>query len=175
VDERWQRIRVAWLDNGKPGVAARPDDALLLEQLERDRVLAITDDDPTIASREDATPMAFRLRRAHPYASVPDPARAPALLVVRVFAQPADADEFRRWLDEEHAPRQLTIGGVHWYLGYEEEGGRRSFLNVWGLDDPAVVGGETWARTRDTAWYRRVEHVLADADRGVYRPVSPVA
>jgi hypothetical protein len=113
----------------------------------------------------------FTLRHAAP-ADVPPGAieAGPFVLVVRVFATDAERSEFRRWLDQEHSVRQLTIPGVGWYLGYEADSTQHSFLNVWGIDDPAVADGEAWSRVRDTAWWQRVAHVPATADRGVFRP-----
>ena len=59
--------------------------------------------------------------------------------------------------------------GIAEILGYEEDGPAPSFLNLWGIDEPGVVDGEAWAAIRDTPWWRRVAHVTAGADRGIYR------
>lgn len=112
----------------------------------------------------------FRLRHRHPTATAPDPRSAPYLLVVRVRAEEPDRSDFRRWLDEEHCLLQVSLPGVHWYLGYEEDGERHSFLNLWSIDEPQIVDGGEWARVRDTPWWARVAHLLKRADRGVYRP-----
>ena len=141
---------------------ATDDDAGLL--------IAPADDAPPLAEPSAGTgPATFTLRRAHP----PEANIAPGdvMLVVRVFAADEDRDEFRRWLDEEHCRLQLGVPGVRWYLGYEEDGDRHSFLNLWGIDDPAVVHGEAWTQVRDTPWWHRVSRILQDADRGTFRVV----
>ena len=111
----------------------------------------------------------FALRHAHAPKLVPDLGRSPFLLAVRVVAAESDRAEFRRWLHEEHARLQVSLDGVNWFLGYEEEGAAHSFLNLWGIDAPTIVDGGAWAEIRDTPRWRRVAHVTEDADRGVYR------
>lgn len=117
----------------------------------------------------------FALRYGYPQGPVPDLATADHLLVVRVRAADADRAEFRRWLDEEHCELQVSLLGVNWYLGYEQVGAEHSFLNLFSVDDPAVVDSDAWFRIRDTPWWARVAHVLANSDRGVYRRVTAPA
>jgi len=117
----------------------------------------------------------FALRYGYPQGPVPDLATADHLLVVRVRAADADRAEFRRWLDEEHCELQVSLLGVNWYLGYEQVGAEHSFLNLFSVDDPAVVDSVAWFRMRDTPWWARVAHVLANSDRGVYRRVTAPA
>ena len=111
----------------------------------------------------------FALRSAHSDAATIAPHDTPYLLAVRVYAPSADRDEFRRWLDDEHARLQTSLPGVNWYLGYEQAGDTHSFLNLWGIDNPDVVDSEAWMRIRDTEWWARLSHVPDGADRGVYR------
>ncbi len=125
-------------------------------------------DDPAPAGRRDGW-IPFSLRMVYPGPEATRIADAPYLLVVRVVAEGADRDEFRRWLDEEHCRLQVSLPGVNWFRGYEEEGPHHSFLNVWSVDDPAIVNGEAWEQIRDTPWWARVKHVPAGADRDVYR------
>ena len=127
----------------------------------------------------DMTPewVSFSFRHAHPE---PGDGAANAidtefLLVVRAPAERHEREDFRRWLDEEHAPRQTALAGVHWYLGFEQEGDDHSFLNLWGIDDPAIVTGETWAAVRESPWWDRVAHIPAAGERGVYRVIRPPA
>jgi len=110
----------------------------------------------------------FGFRHGYP-ATAPHAPDAPYLLVVRAVATPADREDFRRWLAEEHGPRQTAIPGVRWLEAYEAEGTDHSFLNLWGIDDPAIVDGDAWVRVRESPWWRRLAHVPAGADRGVYR------
>ncbi len=130
-------------------------------------MLALGWQSPSDVPTADWTP--FTLRSAHVEVGRIAPEDAPFLLVVRVFAGDRDRLEFRRWLDEEHSRLQVTLPGVNWYLGYEEAGGRNSFLNVWSIDEPQLVDGGAWERIRATPWWTRVGHVSAGADRGVYR------
>jgi hypothetical protein len=97
------------------------------------------------------------------------------VLVVRAVADPGERADFRRWLDEEHAPRQTTLAGVDWFLGFEQEGGDHSFLNVWGIADPGIVSSGAWAAVRESPWWDRVAHIPAAGERGVYRVVRPPA
>lgn len=171
MHERWPRIRVAWITpEDRDRLRGANRSISLLEELAGPRILAIADGEAPIP---DSSPIAwsrFRFRRAQASPSVPELTESTAILVVRVFAEEADRGEFRRWLDDEHARLQCGIPGVRWYLGYEEEGSAHSFLNVWGLDDPRVADGRTWAAVRDTPWWRRVGHITDGADRGIYRP-----
>lgn len=116
----------------------------------------------------------FRLRKAHPFDQPIIPTQAPYVLAVRVWPSDQDRDEFRRWLDEEHCRRQVALPNVRWFLGYEQVGPDHSFLNLWGLDDPEVVSGEAWISARDTAWWKRISHVPANSDRGVYRRIRGI-
>ena len=165
----WDRLRAAWLDESGSATATPPD-GLVLEHVTGhagNLVIAPVSDEGGAVTDWPT----FTLRHAHPAAQKADVGRAPFVLVVRVFAPDADRNEFRRWLDEEHSARQLTIPRVRWYLGYEQDGHEHSFLNIWGIDDPDVVDGEAWSEVRDTPWWARVSHVTATAERGVYRPV----
>ena len=110
----------------------------------------------------------FGFRHGYP-TTAPHSPDAPYLLVVRAVATPADREDFRRWLAEEHGPRQTSIPGVRWLEAYEAEGTDHSFLNLWGIEDPAIVDGEAWVRVRETPWWNRLAHVPGGADRGVYR------
>lgn len=168
MPDTWNRIYARWTD----GSATRASDGnvLLLEHVNGLRSLEVRPAEspgPATGHGRGWTPFAFRF--GHPKDAPHSPV-APYVLAVRVFAEPADRDEFRRWLLEEHGRLQLTIAGVHWLLAYEEEGAGHSFLNLWGIDDPAIVDAGEWVETRDTAWWRRVAHVPATADRGIYRP-----
>ena len=111
----------------------------------------------------------FGLRHAHAPDGIANPARSAYLLAVRIVAPGNDRDEFRRWLHDEHAALQVSLAGVNWFLGYEEDGHEPSFLNLWSIDAPDVVEGDAWAQIRDTPWWRRVAHVTAGADRGIFR------
>lgn len=113
--------------------------------------------------------LSFRLRQAHPAHERITPMQAPYLLAVRVKSDDEDRGEFRRWLDEEHCRRQVSLRDVRWFLGYEQVGSEHSFLNLWGLDDPDVVDGEAWVSARDTPWWKRISHVPANSDRGIFR------
>jgi hypothetical protein len=164
----WTRLHARW-------VHARETlddlaDAIVLEQVNGDRslVLGPGEDAPTRL----VAWVPFALRHGYPAEPVPDPAAAHHLLVVRVFAADADRDDYRRWLDEEHCGLQVSLPGVHWYLGYEEIGSRHSFLNLWSIGDPAVANSEAWSAVRDTPWWARVAHVVATSDRGVYGRVA---
>ena len=165
----WDRLRAAWLSEGGGANASPPNGLALAPIAGGDANLAIA---PVIDEDGRTDSPTFTLRHAHPNAQAADIRRAPFVLVVRVYAQDAERDEFRRWLDEEHCPRQVTIPGVRWYLGYEQDGDEHSFLNIWGIDHPDVVDGKAWSEVRDTPWWARVAHVTATADRGVYRPIG---
>ena len=169
VPARWRRLHVRWSPemiftqhavtftstNERRWLALRPGDAPGLER--------IAEDDWT----------SFDIRSAYPDTAPIALTDAPCLLVVRVFARGDDERaEFRHWLDEEHCRRQVSLPGVHWYLGYEQEGAEHSFLNVWSVEEPSIVDSEAWVRIRETPWWGRLSHVLANADRGVYRPVT---
>ena len=168
----WQQLSVRW---SSPGEGPAPDgpDAAVLELIEGQRTLLMAPTGPNMPP--DWVPFFFR--RGHPAltegrmdASNPD-----FLLVVRASAEPDEREDFRRWLDEEHAPRQTALDGVRWYLGFEQVGADHSFLNLWGIDDPAIVSSGTWAAVRESSWWDRVAHIPAAGDRGVYRVVRPPA
>jgi len=166
-ERAWKRINAVWDPDDGDGTVRGPE-ALRLESVARPR--RVVELGPANGDGPGAG-AAFSLRRAYPAGPMPDPGAAPFVLLVRVYAPDADRAEFRRWLDDEHAMRQLTIPGVRWYVGYEEDGARHSFLNLWGIDEPSVVEGERWAKVRDTEWWRRVAHVPANADRAVFQVV----
>jgi hypothetical protein len=164
----WTRLHALWTHS-----LVTTDDlaaGVMLEAVDRDASLLLAPGEDAPTSSDAWVP--FALRRGHPEAPVAEPAAARHLLVVRVFAADADRDEFRRWLDEEHCQLQVSLPGVHWYLGYEQIGTEHSFLNLWSIDDPAVVDSDAWSRIRDTPWWARVAHVSASSDRGVYRKVT---
>ena len=116
----------------------------------------------------------FRLRQVHAPREVPDVATTSCMLLTRTFVPPPMRSEFRDWLEREHSQRQLDVPGNHWYLGYEEVGGRESFMNFWGIDDPGVADGPAWDQARLTPWRERMVPAMAGMDRGFYRPVSNV-
>jgi hypothetical protein len=166
----WQRLRARW-SSGAARIRASGD-IIVFEHIDDERILELrpAGNGARGAASDDVGWTTFGFRHGAPDDGphVPD---APYLLVVRVFAVSRDRDEFRRWVDEEHGPRQVMIPGVSWLQAYEEEGPPHSFLNVWGIDDPSVIDGEAWIRVRDSVWWRRVSHVVANADRGIYRAV----
>jgi hypothetical protein len=162
----WDRVLARWSAAmpEEPG----PSGAITFDSLDGRRVFSLQ---AASAGSSDAPAggwVAFRYRQGHP-ASEPHAPTTPYLLVVRVVADGDDGAEFRRWLGEEHGPRQTTLPGVHWLQAYEEEGPGHSFLNLWGIDDPAVIDSDAWVRVRMSPWWDRVSHVPAGADRGVYR------
>jgi len=161
----WTRLHALWERSG-----AAIDDlaaATVFQEVDGDTSLLLVPGEDAPTPSEAWVP--FALRYGYPEGPVPEPASAPYLLVVRVVATDADRDEFRRWLDEEHCGLQVSLPGVNWYLGYEQVGTEHSFLNLWGVDDPAVPNSDAWSRIRDTPWWARVAHVPANSDRGVYR------
>ncbi len=161
------RLVARWLVDERSGTVAPVERSLAFRSVtDASRRLVLTTDG---AAQADDTAATFRLRHGYPETINGDLADVPFLLAVRVFAADEDRDDFRRWLDEEHCARQVGIPGVRWYLGYEEEGPEHSFLNLWGLDDPAIADGAAWVRARDTEWWARLAHVPASADRDVYR------
>jgi len=168
----WKRLGARWSSPAGSPVADVPD-AAVLELIDTQQTLLLTSADP------DMTPewVTFSFRHAHPElgGGAADASDAEFLLVVRAAAEPHEREDFRRWLDEEHAPRQTAIPGVHWYLGFEQDGDDHSFLNLWGIDDPAIVTGDTWAAVRESPWWDRVAHIPAAGDRGVYRVIRPPA
>ncbi len=113
----------------------------------------------------------FGLRTVYPPGSAASIEDTPHLLVVRIFVPEGDRDEVRRWLDEEHCAFQLRVPGANWYLGYEQVGTEHSFLNLWELDDPAVIDAPAWAEARDTPWRSRLLQSFERQDRAVYRPI----
>jgi hypothetical protein len=164
----WTRLQARWAPTGETSDDLA--DAIVLEELDGDRSLLLGPGED--ARTRSAAWIPFALRQGYPAEPEPHLAAARHLLVVRVFATDADRDEFRRWLDEEHCGLQVSLPGVHWYLGYEEIGARHSFLNLWSIDDPAVANGEAWSAVRDTPWWARVAHVVATSDRAVYRRLA---
>lgn len=171
TDAPWDRILVRWSRDTDAELTAPT--CLTFAALNGERVLAIRASDRGERGT-DQDWGAFQFRHGHPQpcAHIPD---APYLLVVRATAaSDREREDFRRWLAEEHGPRQTTIPGVRWLQAYEQDGPDHSFLNVWGLDDPAVVQGEAWTRVRKSAWWDRVRHIPAAGDRGTYRRVGQV-
>lgn len=169
----WNWIRTAWLPS-RPRSLAAGRNASILERLTGGAgTFLVVDGDGDLAGIEpqQVAWRTFKLRHGYPDGADSNLADAPFVLVVNASAADAERDEFRRWLDEEHCVRQLTVPGVRWFRGYEEAGAHHSFLNLWGIDDPSVVESEAWVRARDTEWWPRVAHIPASGDRGVYRPV----
>ena len=168
----WKRLSVRWSSQAD-GPVPDTQDATVLEMTDGSRTLWMASTAP------DMTPewVPFSFRHAHPErgGGRADASDAGFLLVVHAVAEPDEREDFRRWLDEEHAPRQTALAGVNWYLGYEQEGADHSFLNLWGIDDPAIVTSDTWAAVRESPWWDRVEHIPAAGDRGVYRVIRPPA
>lgn len=91
-----------------------------------------------------------------------DPARAahydqaPFLFSVRVFAPPEWQQPIREWLDGEHFERQVSMEGVLWSDGYEPTEGAFHYLNLWAIEDPALIDSPEWVKVRDTPWYESV-------------------
>lgn len=170
VATEWHRVRACWSEMDPPLMS----NGAALVSIDNGTRLSLAPGDPSPESAPDQHDacVLFALRNAHPRSTMISPVAAPYLLVVRVFASDGDRDEFRRWLDEEHARRQVSLPGVNWYLGYEEQGAAHSFLNLWSIDEPEIVDGTAWERIRDTPWWSRVKHIPANADRGVYRQVG---
>ncbi len=129
---------------------------------------ALADDDA------GATPPRFRRRRVHRAGDCEAREHSAYLMAVQVRVETAHIDEYRRWLDEEHGPGQLTVAGAEWFAAYEGVDEAEAFLNVWGLADPAVPGSDEWQRTRDTLWRSRLEPSTRHVARGMFRVTSSV-
>lgn len=168
----WKRLSVRW---STPADGPIPDsqDVGVLESIDGQRTLSMA------ATAPDKAPgwVPFSLRHALPELTDGrvDDSDAGYVLVVRASAEPSERVDFRRWLDEEHAPRQTTLAGVRWFLGFEQEGVDHSFLNLWGIDDPAIVTSGEWAAVRESPWWDRLAHIPAAGDRGVFRVIRPPA
>lgn len=104
--------------------------------------------------------------------SPPSPsARGDAFLLVVALHVPdvAMREDCRRWLDDEHAGRQLAVAGTSWFAGYESSTGPFNFLNLWGLTTPHVTETSAWNVARDTAWRRRLlAGAIAKTERSVF-------
>ena len=168
----WKRLSIRW---SSPAESPIPDgsEVAVLELIDGQRTLLMASTGAGMTP--DWVPFAFR--HAHPELGdgPVDEAEAGFVLIVRAVAEPHEREDFRRWLDEEHAPRQTTLAGVNWFLGFEQEGVDHSFLNLWGIDDPAIVGSDAWAAVRESPWWDRVAHIPATGARGVYRVIRPPA
>lgn len=165
VPREWHRVRVRWSD-----VLPSPaPSAVTFSRVDGRRWLALATSAQAPSEADGGEWISFTLRSVHPGIDRIVPTDATFLLIVRVIAPDDDRGEFRRWLDEEHSRLQVTLSGVNWYLGYEEDGVDHSFLNVWSIDQPEIVDGEAWERVRATPWWARIGHVSAGSDRGVYR------
>ena len=160
----WQRLSVRF-PPPEVGLVSDSPDSAILELIDGQRSMLISPTVPDMAS--DWVPYAFR--HAHPELTDGQSSDSEFLLVVQAAAEPHEREDFRRWLDVEHAPRQTALPGVNWYVGFEQVGTDHSFLNLWGIDDPAIVTGDTWAAVRESPWWDRVAHIPAAGDRGVYR------
>ena len=166
----WKRLSVRWpppdedLDPNTPDVA-------VLELVDGRRTLLLAPTGPDMAPEW----VPFSFRHAHPELGDGrvDASDAGYMLVVHAVAEPHEREDFRRWLDEEHAPRQTALVGVNWYVGFEQQGVQHSFLNLWGINDPAIVSGDVWSAVRESPWWDRVAHIPAAGDRGVYRLIRP--
>lgn len=91
------------------------------------------------------------------------------LLCVLLYVPRAAAqDDCRRWLDDEHADRQLSVDGANWYGGYESVRGDFAFANLWGIDDPAVIETPEWAQARDTPWRFRLLDSIVRTERALF-------
>lgn len=104
-------------------------------------------------------PYQLRTFRASAHASSSVEESAFILVVALYVPDGASRTDCRRWLDEEHARRQLDVRGTDWYAGYESSAGPFNFLNLWGLQSSEVIDTESWATARDTPWRERL---LAD-------------
>lgn len=162
----WTRLFARW---SQPSPTESPvDGALPYESLDGGRAFWLK---PFDGRTDDTTADWILFRHSHGYPpSAPAAPDAPFLLVVHAVAHDdEDREAFRRWLAEEHGRRQTTLPGVRWLHAYEQEGADHSFLNLWGVDDPAVVDSEAWRQIRRSPWWDQVAHVAATADRGVFR------
>lgn len=166
----WQRLSVRFPPPDE-GLDRDTPDVVVLELIDGQRTLLMAPTSPDM--RRDWVP--FSLRHAHPERTIgqADAPDSEFLLVVWAGAEPHEREDFRRWLDEEHAPRQAALAGVNWYLGFEQVGADHSFLNLWGIDDPAIITSDSWAAVRESPWWDRVAHIPAAGDRGVYRVIGP--
>lgn len=97
---------------------------------------------------------------------------SPYVLSVRLHVpDPSQREDVRRWLDEEHSERQLSVDGAYWYGGYESLPDAQDFvfLNLWGLESPEVIDAPEWAVARDTPWRERLlESAIVHTDRAMY-------
>lgn len=99
----------------------------------------------------------------------PGETRSAYLLCVLLYVPNAAAqDDCRRWLDDEHADRQLAVDGTNWYGGYESVRGDFAFANLWGIDDPAVIETTEWAEARDTPWRLRLLDSIVRTERALF-------
>jgi hypothetical protein len=128
-----------------------------------------SDPPPWVVSSHRAT---FQERLVRTTGPDPDPRAAACLLLTRTFVPVTMQADFRTWLDEEHSQLQLTVPGNHWYRGYEEDGGRHSLMNLWGIDSIETAEGEIWQRTRTTPWREQMVPAMTDMNRAFYVPVS---
>ena len=116
----------------------------------------------------EASAVRYRFRSAHPAgARLAEGARF--ALAVRLFVSPGAEAEVRRWLDEEHAVRQLGVSGALSYHGFEKEGEGFHFFNLWGLQAPDVADSPAWDAARQTPWRERLKSVMQGTLRGVFR------
>jgi hypothetical protein len=92
------------------------------------------------------------------------------VLSVQLFVPDAEQQvDCRRWLDEEHAERQLAVPGARWFAGYESVDGEFNFLNLWGLDSPDVIDTVEWVDARETPWRDRLlERAIVRTERSVF-------
>lgn len=166
-DASWERVLVRW--SAVSEVAVDAPAAHRFEGLDGLRLFWLLPA-PGAATDTHCEDGWIQFRFGHGYpAGAPHAPDAPYLLVVHIAASLDVRDGFRSWLHDEHGPRQTSIRGVRWLQAYEQEGAEHSFLNLWGVDDPAIVDGDDWVRVRESAWWRRVAHVTSRADRGIYR------
>jgi hypothetical protein len=166
----WDRVAAWWSPHPPP--ESSTGGALTFESIDGRRLFLLNAYDGEALHTAADGWVPYRRIQGYP-ADAPDAPDAPFLLVVRAIADDdRDREDFRRWLLEEHGPRQTSIPGVRWLHAYEQEGPEHSFLNLWGIDEPAIVNSDDWIEVRRSPWWDRVAHVPANADRGVYRRVS---
>ncbi|MGE0217530.1 hypothetical protein [Mycolicibacterium sp.] len=104
----------------------------------------------------EGVPYRLRTFQQGPYVADSSPESEFVLAVALYVPDDTSRIDCRRWLDEEHARRQLEVAGTHWYAGYESAAGPFNFLNLWGLQKPEVIATEAWAAARDTPWRTRL-------------------
>lgn len=114
----------------------------------------------------------------HGMSNIPDGAAAlaetPYLFVVRVFPPREWVEPLRAWLHGEHFERQVCTPGLIWARGYEAVGEPFHFLNIWGIEDPAVPASQEYFEIRATPWFDEVQPAFAASEvrRNIYERVA---